>query len=141
MNIIWLFQEDLKKLQKYSNKKSSYFIIDTIKLINVDYNLHRIKRLVQIDSKWMKRNQAQIKKRVNCLEQHEKTITYDLRCVDLQIEMLIYDRQNHQAHLMNMTLKLKTFQVKELIKDIKNDDNDEDDHIKLSDRVKNNDFA
>ncbi len=89
----------------------------------------------------MKRNQAQIKKRVNCLEQHEKTITYDLRCVDLQIEMLIYDRQNHQAHLMNMTLKLKTFQVKELIKDIKNDDNDEDDHIKLSDRVKNNDCA
>jgi len=141
MNIIWLFQEDLKKLQKYSNKKSSYFIIDTIKLINVDYNLHRIKKLVQIDSKWMKRNQAQIKKRVNCLEQHEKTITYDLRCVDLQIEMLIYDRQNRQAHLMNMTLKLKTFQVKELIKDIKNDDNDEDDHIKLSDRVKNNDCA
>ena len=42
---------------------------------------------------------------------------------------------------MNMTLKFKTFQVKELIKDIKNDDNDEDDHIKLSDRVKNNDCA
>jgi hypothetical protein len=40
-----------------------------------------------------------------------------------------------------MTLKFKTFQVKELIKDIKNDDNDEDDHIKLSDRVKNDDCA
>ncbi len=38
-----------------------------------------------------------------------------------------------------MTLKFKTFQVKELIKDIKNDDNDEDDHIELSDRVKNDD--
>jgi len=87
----------------------------------------------------MKRNQAQIKKRVNHLEQHEKTITYDLRCVDSQIEMLIYDRQNHQARLMNMTLKFKTFQVKELIKDIDNNDNDKDDHIKLSDRVKNND--
>ncbi len=56
MNIVWLFQEDLKKLQKYSNKKSSHFIINIIKLINVDYNLHRIKRLVQIDLKWMKRN-------------------------------------------------------------------------------------
>ncbi len=42
---------------------------------------------------------------------------------------------------MNMILKLKTFQVKELIKDIENDDNDEDDHIELSDRVKNNDCA
>jgi len=89
----------------------------------------------------MKKNQAQIKKRVNHLEQHEKTITYDLRCIDSQIKMLIYDRQNHQAHLMNMTLKFKTFQVKELIRDIENDDNDEDDHIKLSDRVKNDDCA
>ncbi len=68
MNIVWLFQEDLKKLQKYWNEKSSHFIIDTIKLINVDYNLHRIKRLVHIDLKWMKRNQAQIKKRVNHFE-------------------------------------------------------------------------
>ncbi len=58
MNIVWLFQEDSKKLQKYSNEKSSRFIIDTIKLIDVDYNLHKIKRLVQIDSEWMKRNQA-----------------------------------------------------------------------------------
>ena len=83
----------------------------------------------------MKRNQAQIKKRVNHLEQYEKTITYDLRCVDLQIKMLIYNRQNYQARLMNMTLKLKTFQVKKLIKDI------EDYHIELSDRVKNDDCA
>jgi len=52
--------------------------------------------------------------------------------------MLIYDRQNHQARLINMTLKLRTFQVKELIKDI---ENDEDDHIELSDRVKNDNCA
>jgi len=42
---------------------------------------------------------------------------------------------------MNMILKLKTFQVKELIKDIKNDDNDEENYIELSDRVKNDDCA
>ena len=136
MNIVWLFQKDSKKLQKYSNEKSSCFIIDTIKLIDVAYNLHKVKKLVQIDLKWMKRNQAQIKKRVNHLEQYEKTITYDLRCVDLQIKMLIYNRQNYQARLMNMTLKLKTFQVKELIRDIEDDDNDKDDHIKLSDSEK-----
>jgi len=40
---------------------------------------------------------------------------------------------------MNMTLKFKTFQVKELIKDIEDDDNDEDDHIELSNRMKNDD--
>jgi len=42
----------------------------------------------------MKRDQAQIKKKVNHLKQHEKIITYDLRCVDSQINMLIYDKQN-----------------------------------------------
>ncbi len=42
---------------------------------------------------------------------------------------------------MNITLKLKTFQVKELIRNIENDDNNEDDHIELSDRVKNDDYA
>ena len=35
---------------------------------DIDYNLHIVKRLVQIDLKWMKRNQAQIKKKVNHLE-------------------------------------------------------------------------
>jgi len=42
---------------------------------------------------------------------------------------------------MNTTLKLKTFQVKKLIKDIEDDNNNEDDHIELSDRVKNDDCA
>jgi hypothetical protein len=88
----------------------------------------------------MKRNQAQIKKKVNHFKQYEKTITYDLRCVDLKIEMLIYDKQNHQMHLINLTLKLKTFQKKELIKDIKNDDNDDENLIEVNDRVKNDDY-
>ncbi len=42
---------------------------------------------------------------------------------------------------MNIILKFKTFQVKELIRNIENDDNDEDDHIELSDRIKNDDCA
>ncbi len=112
MNIVWLFQENSKKLQKYLNEKSSCFIIDTIKLINVDYNLHKIKRLIQINSEWMKRNQAQIKKRVNYLEQHEKTIIYDLRCVNSRIEMLVYDKQNHWMYIMKLTLKLKRSAMK-----------------------------
>ena len=40
-----------------------------------------------------------------------------------------------------MTLKLKKFQVKELIRNIEDNDNDKNDHIELSDRVKNNDCA
>ncbi len=126
----------MKKLQKYSNEKSSYFIINIIKLINVDYNLHKIKRLVQIDSEWMKRNQAQIKKRMNHLEQYEKTITYDLRCVDLRIEMLIYDRQNRWMHIMKLTLKFKIFEDDDVIKDVENDDDDKMNNIEVNNKMK-----
>jgi hypothetical protein len=42
-------------------------------------------------------------------------------------------------HLMNLTLKFKTFQEKELIRDIKNDDNDDENLIEVNDRVKNDD--
>ncbi len=126
----------MKKLQKYSNEKSSYFIIDIIKLIDVDYNLHKIKRLVQIDSEWMKRNQAQIKKKINHLEQYEKTITYDLRCVDLRIEMLIYDRQNRWMHIMKLTLKFKIFEDDDVIKDVENDDDDKTNNIEVNNKMK-----
>ncbi len=126
----------MKKLQKYSNEKSSYFIIDIIKLIDVDYNLHKIKRLVQIDSEWMKRNPAQIKKRINHLEQYEKTITYDLRCVDLRIEMLIYDRQNRWMHIMKLTLKFKIFEDDDVIKDVENDDDDKTNNIEVNNKMK-----
>jgi hypothetical protein len=40
---------------------------------------------------------------------------------------------------MNLTLKLKTFQEKELIKDVENDDNNDENLIEVNDRVKNND--
>ncbi len=136
MNIVWLFQEDSKKLQKYSNEKSSCFIIDTIKLINVDYNLHKIKRLVQNNSEWMKRNQAQIKKKVNHLEQHEKTIIYDLCCVDSRIEMLIYDRQNCWMCIMKLTLKLKIFEDDDVIRDVEDNDDDEVNDIEVDNKMK-----
>jgi len=86
----------------------------------------------------MKRNQAQIKKRVNHLEQHEKTITYDLRCIDSRIEMLIYDRQNHWMCIMKLTLKLKIFEDDDVIRDVENDDDDEANDIEVNNKMKDN---
>jgi len=40
---------------------------------------------------------------------------------------------------MNLTLKFKTFQKKELIKNIENNDNNNENLIEVDDRVKNND--
>ena len=43
-------------------------------------------------------------------------------------------------HLMNLTLKLKTFQEKELIRNIKDDVNDDENMIKFNNRMKNDFF-
>jgi len=40
---------------------------------------------------------------------------------------------------MNLILKLKTFQEKELIRNIENDDNDDENLIEVIDRMKNDD--
>jgi hypothetical protein len=40
---------------------------------------------------------------------------------------------------MNLTLKFKTFQKKELIRNIKDDNNDDENLIKVCDRMKNDD--
>jgi hypothetical protein len=42
-------------------------------------------------------------------------------------------------HLMNLTLKFKIFQEKELIRNIEDNDNDDENLIEVNDRVKNND--
>jgi len=84
----------------------------------------------------MKKDQAQIKKRVNRLKQYEKTITYDLRCVGSRIKMLIYDRQNRQMRIMKLTLKLKIFEDDDVIKDVKNDDDDEANDIEVNNKMK-----
>ncbi len=62
MNIIWLFQEESNIIVKYSILTFSQYIISIIKLIKVRYTLHKIKQLIQLDLKWMKWDQKQIKK-------------------------------------------------------------------------------
>ncbi len=52
--------------------------------------------------------------------------------------MLIYDRQNHQMHIMKLTLKLKIFEDDNVIKDVKNDDDDEANDIEVDNKMKNN---
>ncbi len=50
--------------------------------------------------------------------------------------MLIYDRQNHWMHIMKLTLKLKIFEDNDVIKDVKNDDNDEVNNIEVNNKMK-----
>jgi len=50
MKIIWLFQKEPAAISQNVNISSSQYIISTIKLIEVDYTLHKAKRLMIVDS-------------------------------------------------------------------------------------------
>jgi hypothetical protein len=62
MKIIWLFQKEPAVISQNVNISSSQYIISTIKLIKVDYTLHKAKRLMIVDSEWMNRDHEQAKK-------------------------------------------------------------------------------
>ena len=57
---------------------SLQYIVSITKLIEVEYTLHWAKRLMIINSEWMKHEHEQAKKQINHIEQREKTYTYTL---------------------------------------------------------------
>ncbi len=59
--IIWLFQK--KAIKVDNQKESSQYIIETIKLIEIDYILTKTRWLIQLNSKWMIKDEQQTKKK------------------------------------------------------------------------------
>jgi hypothetical protein len=59
--IIWFFQEKTIKID--NQEKSSQYIIEIIKLIEIDFILTKTRRLIQLNSKWMIKDEQQTKKK------------------------------------------------------------------------------
>ena len=74
IEIIWLFQKEPATIAQNVNIPSSQYIVSTIKLIKVDYTLHRVKRLMIVDSEWMNCDHEQAKKQINCISQKKTDI-------------------------------------------------------------------
>jgi len=68
IKIIWLFQKESIIIAQNADISSSQYIINIIKLIEVDYTLHKVKRLIIIDFEWMNCDHEQIKKWINCID-------------------------------------------------------------------------
>ena len=109
IKIIWLFQKEPVAIAQNANISSSQYIVSTIKLIKVDYTLHRVKRLVIIDSEWMNCNHEQVKKWINCISQKKQMFTYTLQCVGSEVKKTIYDQQNQRTHLVQQALNSSNF--------------------------------
>ena len=78
MKIISLFQKKSIIIERQLKTMSSQYIISITKLIEVEYTLHWVKRLMIMNLKWMKHEHEQIKKQINHIEQRERTYTYTL---------------------------------------------------------------
>ncbi len=136
MKIIWLFQQESATISQNVNISSSQYIISTIKLIRVDYTLHKAKRLMIVDSEWMNHDHEQAKKRMNCIDQKASTYTYSLQCVRSEVKKIIYDRQNWRTHLVWQTLKPKTFVQDTYTKEVSDDVDDDLNYIDIKDLIR-----
>ncbi len=127
--IIWLFQK--KAIKVDNQEESSQYIIETIKLIEVDYTLTKTRRLIQLNSKWMIRDEQQTKKRINRITQTRQTYIYALLFKDSRVEKMIYDRQHKRAYMMQLALNHKEIEIEKITRDVDDDEND-DNELKKS---------
>ena len=68
MKIISLFQKKSIIIKRQLKIMSLQYIISIIKLIRVEYTLHWVKRLMIVNSEWMKCEHKQTKKQINHIE-------------------------------------------------------------------------
>ena len=133
IKIILLFQKKSIIIERQLKTMSLQYIISITKLIEVEYTLHWAKRLMIVNSEWMKHEHEQTKKQINHIEQRERTYTYTLWCVDFNVEETIYDQQNWRANLMQQVLNSDQFKQNIYKQRADKEMNDNVNHIEKND--------
>jgi len=135
IKIIWLFQKESVVIAWNVNISPSWYIVSTIKLIEVNYTLHRVKRLMIVDFEWMNCNHKQVKKWINCIDQKKQTFTYTLQCVESEVKKTIYDQQNQRTHLVQQALNSSNFVQNIYTRGVSNDTDDNLKPINVNDML------
>jgi hypothetical protein len=123
--IVWFFQKN--DTNDIIFEKSSQYLIDIIKLIDVNFIMTKARRLMQLNFEWMSRNEQQTRKKINKIIQKDQTYIYVLYFEDSQVKQMIHDRQNRRVHMMNLILNLNLINVFKVTRDIEDDENDNSD--------------
>ncbi len=86
--IMRLFQEESTIIFKFiaSKIESSWYIIDTISVIEQELTFTKTCYLVQLNLKWMMSTQNQVKKRIWCIIQTRLIVTYSIICMSFDIK-------------------------------------------------------
>ena len=105
--IMRLFQEEFTVTFKFiaSRIESSWYIIDTISVIDQELILTKTCYLVLLNLKWMMSTQNQAKKRIWYIMQTRLIIIYSIICMSFNIEKVIDNRQFHWWSLFNKMLE------------------------------------
>jgi hypothetical protein len=125
--IIWLFQENQNTIKRYCDEIFLRYIVKITKLINVEFIMIKTRRMIQLNSKWLIKNEIQILKRINKITQIKQIHIDFLVFVNVTIEELIYNRQNRRTLLLNLTLNSNNIEIENITRKRKNDDQNDDD--------------
>lgn len=130
-----LFQEDPVAIANNRKISPPRYIVGTTKLIGCGYTMHKARVQVQFDPEWMDRDHQQAKKQINRIGQTKATMTYQLRCVDSNVERAIYDRQGRRKWLMDLALDPNKMTEEDFKRDHLDEEQVEEDQIDPEDRV------
>jgi hypothetical protein len=125
--IIWLFQENQNTIKRYCDEIFSRYIVKITKLIDVEFTMIKTKRMIQLNSEWLIKDESQVRKRINKITQIRQIHIYSFVFVNVRIEELIYDWQNWRTFLLNLTLNSNSIEIENIKREINDDDQDDDD--------------
>jgi hypothetical protein len=113
-------------MKRHRDEIFSRYIVEIIKLIDVEFIMIKIKRMIQLNLEWLTRDELQTRKQINRITQTAQTHTYFLVSVKVKAEKLIYDRQNKRIHLLTLTLNSNNIEISDIKRKV--DDNDKNEN-------------
>ena len=124
-NIVRLFQDDPGVRDCFPNDVPPQYLVGTTKVLGVGLTLTKTRRTVQMEPKWLMRDEVQARGRVNCITQIGRTYSYSLICTDSEPEVVISKRQGARKYLLNKALESVDFGKRNVTRGI-GDDEDRD---------------
>ena len=101
---VWLFQGLPHVVVEFAGEAVPQVIVGTTRLIGEGYTMTAAQRLILLEPEWLKRDEDQVKKRINRIGQMKPTYTYSLHCPESTVEVTIFDRHARREALRKLAL-------------------------------------
>ena len=114
------FKKNETILKKWKKIESFRYLMKITNMIEINLTLIKTKRFVQLNSKWFLRNEIQIQKKINKIEQIKKIYIYFFKCKKFKTKKIIQKRKNCRKLFVKKFLKIKNINhINNIIKKLK----------------------